>query len=57
VDIEEHVVAGTHMTCVTDHNQALAEAVGDCLSRVEQEASNAEFADHILWSSGPTGAA
>ena len=56
VDIEEHVVAGTHMTCITDHIQELADAVGGCLSRVEQEDSNAEFVEHMMWSSGPTGA-
>ena len=34
-DVEEHAVAGTHMSCVTDHIQDLADIMGDCLSRVE----------------------
>jgi amino acid adenylation domain-containing protein len=37
-DIEEHVVAGTHMSCVTDHIEGMAETLSECLSRVEQEA-------------------
>ena len=41
-DIEEHVVAGTHMSCVTDHIQGMAEVLSECLSRVEQEASSIE---------------
>lgn len=36
-DVEEHVVAGTHMSCVTDHIQDLADVMGDCLSRVEMQ--------------------
>ena len=40
-DLEEHIVAGTHMSCVTDHIQDLAEILGECLNRVEEEASRA----------------
>ncbi len=38
--MEEHIVAGTHMSCVTvtDHLQELAETLGECLSRAEKEA-------------------
>jgi amino acid adenylation domain-containing protein len=42
VDNEEHVVAGTHMTCVTDHIHCVAEILSECLSRAEQEACSIE---------------
>ncbi len=38
--IEEHTVAGTHMSCITDHIQELADLMADCLSRVEQDAGS-----------------
>jgi len=37
-DIEEHAVPGTHMSCVTDHVQHVAEILSERLSRVEHEA-------------------
>jgi amino acid adenylation domain-containing protein len=37
-DVEEHIVAGTQMSCVTDHIQELAETLGGCLSRLDEEA-------------------
>jgi thioesterase domain-containing protein len=43
-DVEEHIVPGTHMSCVTDHVQELAETLGECLSRVQEEASDATVA-------------
>jgi len=39
-DVEEHVVAGTHMSCVTDHVQDVAQSLGECLSRVAEEAGS-----------------
>lgn len=36
-DIEEHVVAGDHLSCVTDHIQGMAGLLSDCLRRAEQE--------------------
>ena len=41
-DIEEHGVEGTHMSCITEGIDGLAGAVGECLRRVEQEASTVE---------------
>ena len=37
-DIEEHMVAGTHMSAVTDHIRDMAEILSECLSRAEHEA-------------------
>jgi len=34
VDTEEHTVAGTHMSCVTDHIDELAQVLGESLGRV-----------------------
>jgi amino acid adenylation domain-containing protein len=45
-DVEEHVVEGTHMSCVTDYIQDLADVMGECLSRVENETSYSEFPEH-----------
>ncbi len=36
-DIEEHTVTGTHMSCVTNHIEGLAETVSECLNQLEQE--------------------
>jgi acyl carrier protein len=41
-EIEEYVVGGTHMSCVTDHIQELAERLGECLMRAEQETCSTE---------------
>ncbi len=35
---EEHMVAGTHMSCVTDHVQGMAAILSECLAGVEEEA-------------------
>ena len=37
-DIEEHVVTGTHMTCITEHIQELADVMAECLDRVDHDA-------------------
>jgi hypothetical protein len=37
-DVENHVVAGTHMSCVTEHIQDLAGCLSTCVSRVQEEA-------------------
>ncbi len=34
-DIENHVVPGTHMSCVTEHIQDLAECLSTCVSRIQ----------------------
>jgi hypothetical protein len=36
-DTDEHVVPGTHLSCVTDHIQDMAAVLSKCLSGVEQE--------------------
>jgi acyl carrier protein len=40
-DVDEHLVAGTHMSCVTDYIQELAKTLGECLDRAEKEACSA----------------
>jgi acyl carrier protein len=37
-DIEEHLVAGTQMTGITDHVQDVAKRLSECLARVDHEA-------------------
>ena len=39
-DIENHIVPGTHMSCVTEHIQDLAECLSACVRRVQEEALN-----------------
>ena len=45
-DIEEHVVAGTHMTCITDHIQELSDVMAACLNRAEQDAARPAPLEH-----------
>jgi hypothetical protein len=40
-DVEEHHVGGSHMSCVTDHVEELARALGDCLDTLERRAHSA----------------
>jgi amino acid adenylation domain-containing protein len=47
-DIEEHVVAGTHMSCITDHIEEVAESLSECLSRMEREAGRVTAAGSPL---------
>jgi amino acid adenylation domain-containing protein len=35
-DVEEHVIPGTHMSCVTDHIQPFTEILSTCLLQVHQ---------------------
>ena len=37
-DIENHIVPGTHMSCVTKHTQDLAACLSTCVHRVQEEA-------------------
>jgi len=39
-DVENHVVPGTHMSCVTRYVQDLAEGLSTCVSRVQEEAAS-----------------
>ena len=39
-EIESHIVQGTHMSCLTEHIQDLAECLSTCLSRLQEEALN-----------------
>jgi thioesterase domain-containing protein len=41
-DVQEHVVAGTHMSCVTDHIKEMALALAESLDKAEQEAASVE---------------
>ena len=43
-DVEEHMVAGTLMSCVTEHVRELAETLGESLSRLQEEARSATMA-------------
>jgi amino acid adenylation domain-containing protein len=40
-DTDEHVIPGTHMSCVADHTQDMAAILSECLSGVEQGARGA----------------
>jgi hypothetical protein len=37
-DIENHVVPGTHMSCVTEHIQVLAERLNTCVRQAQEKA-------------------
>ena len=39
-DIENHIVPGTHMSCVTEHIQHLAACLSTCVRRVQEEVLN-----------------
>jgi acyl carrier protein len=54
-DVEEHMVAGTQMSCVTDHVRELGETLGECLSRVQEEACGATMAPTPASCTRPSG--
>ena len=37
-DVEKHPIPGTHMSCVTEHIQDLAECLSSCMSSIQEEA-------------------